>query len=266
MRKLLLGSVALFALNVGSPAVAADMPVKARPLPPPLYNWSGCYGGGSIGYKVGRADVDYGATNAILFPLAVPGAPATDDIHQSGAIGTLGVGCQYQGGWWLIGVEVDASATNLDGQRVELVVPAFNVQVKETWLATARLRLGYAADKWLFFITGGGAWARADVSNWCGVAAPPACPAANFQTQNVHDVYTHGGWTVGAGWEYALGYGWSFKSEFLYVEFDKHTSFSPTTPVALAEFVVKERQYIYHIGINYKFDLGKAPVAVMAKY
>jgi outer membrane immunogenic protein len=262
MRKLLLGSVALFALSVGSPAVAADMPVKARPLPPPLYNWSGCYGGGSIGYKVGRVDVDYGING---FNPALTGAQATDRIHQSGAIGTLGGGCQYQGGWWLIGFEVDASATNLDGQRPEFGAANFNFQVKETWLATARLRLGYAADKWLFFITGGGAWARFDVSDWCG-SAGPGCPAANFQTQNVHDVYTHGGWTVGAGWEYALGYGWSFKSEFLYVEFDKRTSFTPTTPVALAEFVVKERQYIYRVGINYKFDLGKAPVAVMAKY
>src|SRR5262245_42187637 len=148
MRKLLLGCVALFALNVGGPAVAADMPVKARPLPPPIYNWSGCYGGGSIGYKVGRVDVDYGLNTLVFAGVPVaPGTQATDDIHQSGAIGTLGVGCQYQAGWWLIGVEVDASATNLDGQRVERLFPSFNVQVKETWLATARLRLGYAADK-----------------------------------------------------------------------------------------------------------------------
>jgi outer membrane immunogenic protein len=259
MKKLFFASIALVALNAGGAALAADMPVKARPLPPPIYNWSGCYFGGTVGYKVGRVDVNYGING---FDPALTGVQATDDIHQSGAIGGFNLGCQYQAGWWLIGVEVDASATNLDGQRPELAAFPFVVQVKETWLATARLRLGYAADKWLFYITGGGAWARFDVSNWCPVT--PAC----FEDSgaNVHDVYTHGGWTVGAGFEYALGYGWSLKSEFLYVEFDKRTSFSPADPIVEAEFVVKQRQYISRVGLTYKFDWGKAPIAVMAKY
>ena len=30
------------------------------------------------------------------------------------------------------------------------------------WLATVRGRLGYAADRWLFYVTGGGAWGGVD--------------------------------------------------------------------------------------------------------
>jgi hypothetical protein len=29
---------------------------------------------------------------------------------------------------------------------------------------------------------------------------------------------------------------------------------------------VELKQYVYKVGLNYKFDWGKAPVAVMAKY
>ncbi len=248
MKKLLLGSVALFALNVGSPAVAADMPVKYK-APPPVYTWTGCYGGGFVGYSAGKARVDYGANVLGI----VPGTEATNgEIHLSGATGGFDLGCQYQAGWWLIGVEVDAAAINKDGQDIETLFPAFRLQVHETWLATARIRLGYAADKWLFYVTGGGAWARFDVSNWVPGSAI-----------NTHDVRRVGGWTAGAGWEYALGYGWSLKSEFLYVDFGTKTYLSPADPISGAAYDVRVREYIYRVGLNYKFDWY---TPVVAKY
>jgi len=256
MKKLLLGSIALFALSVGSPAVAADMPVKARPAPPPpIYNWSGCYFGGFVGYATGRTDVHYGTTTPDIFPF-VGGSQATDDIHLSGATGGFNGGCQYQAGWWLIGVEVDGSALNKSGQRREYFpFDNFIVDVKETWLATARLRLGLTWDKWLFYVTGGGAWARFDVANW--LITTPAIAT--------HDVQTRSGWVVGVGTEYALGYGWSLKSEFLYVEFER-ARYLPLPNVTEADFDIRVRNFISRVGLNYKFDWGKAPVAVMAKY
>ena len=257
MKKLFLASVALVALNAGGSALAADMPVKAPPPPPPLYNWSGCYFGGFVGYTAGRADVNYN-NGHFGFP-QFAGLQATDDIHLSGATGGFDAGCQYQAGWWLIGVEVDASALNKSGQRTEYFpFQNYIVDVKETSLATARLRLGLVWDKWLFYITGGGAWARFDVGNWFIVA-----PTVAF-----HEVKTRSGWTVGVGTEYALGYGWSLKSEFLYVEFDR-TGFLPfpnPEQLRLADFNIKIRDYVSRVGLNYKFDWGKAPVAVMAKY
>ena len=40
----------------------------------------------------------------------------TPSFDMSGALGGFNVGCQYQFGWWLIGVEGDGAATNKDGQ------------------------------------------------------------------------------------------------------------------------------------------------------
>src|SRR6266540_7478858 len=104
MRKLLLGSVALFALSVGGPAVAADMPVKYK-APPPVYTWTGCYGGGFVGYSTGRAELAYGAN---VLGIA-PGTQASDPIHLSGGTGGFDLGCQYQSGWWLIRSEEHTS-------------------------------------------------------------------------------------------------------------------------------------------------------------
>ena len=56
MKKRFLGSISLIALNAGGSALAADMPVKARPAPPPaVYSWTGCYGGGFVGYGWGNS-------------------------------------------------------------------------------------------------------------------------------------------------------------------------------------------------------------------
>jgi outer membrane immunogenic protein len=46
------------ALNAGGSALAADIPVKARPLPPspPVYNWTGCYVGVGVGYGMFNQD------------------------------------------------------------------------------------------------------------------------------------------------------------------------------------------------------------------
>ena len=177
MRKLLLGSVALFALSAGSPAVAADMPVKARPAPPPaVYSWTGCYGGGFVGYGWGNSQ--HRSLDPRNHPGTITGVSESDftfisgditpSFDMSGALGGFNVGCQAQFGWWLIGIEGDGAVTNKDGQDFNLFVGHglsgspdhrfFVSQTTERWMATARLRLGWAADKWLFFISGGGAW------------------------------------------------------------------------------------------------------------
>jgi outer membrane immunogenic protein len=279
MKKPFLGSISLIALNAGGSALAADMPVKTRPAPPPaVYSWTGCYGGGFVGYGWGNSQ------HRSLDPRQFPGFAATTsesefrrvvgDITPSfdmnGALGGINVGCQYQFGWWLIGVEGDWAATNKDGQAFnffpgeDTVIDrrSFVSQTTERWTATARLRLGWAADKWLFFITGGGAWSGVDVTVW-----NPLIPATT-----AHHKRTLTGWTVGAGYEYALGYGWSWKSEFLYIDygwsrfFDPADTCSPDCRAFLNPREVSLKNYVFRTGLNWRFDWGKAPVAVMAKY
>ena len=288
MKKLLLASVALVALSAGGgSALAADMPVKAPPPPPPVYSWTGCYGGGFVGYGWGKSQHRAPEPNA--FKLAAPAevdvdslpnnGPFVGDItpsfDMSGALGGFNVGCQYQFGWWLIGVEGDWAATNKDGQAFNSVlgfrvvgIQSFNTfyvsQTTERWISTARLRLGWAADKWLFFVTGGAAWSGVEVTVW-----DPLTPATTAQHKR-----TLTGWTAGAGWEYALGYGWSWKSEFLYIDYGWSRFFDPADACSpepdCRTFAhpreVSLKNYIFRTGLNWRFDWGKAPVAVMAKY
>src|SRR5262249_1743667 len=109
MKKFLLGSVALAAMIAG-PAMAADMPLKGPP-PAVYYNWTGCYVGGHVGGKVGRADVSFGATNPIANTAPFAGQPLATN-WLSGALGGGQIGCQYEfAGGWLIGIEGDGSFT-----------------------------------------------------------------------------------------------------------------------------------------------------------
>jgi outer membrane immunogenic protein len=249
MKKFLLGSVGLAAMIAG-PAMAADMPLKAPP-PVAIFSWTGCYIGAHVGGKSGRSEVHYGA-NTLAGPVA-SGTEATSPIRMSGALGGGQIGCNYQVGAWVFGIEGDGSAVQFDGQGVETLFTGFRVQTTEHWLATARGRLGYAQDKWLLYVTGGGAWAEVETVNY--LSATPALSAIQKDTLS--------GWTVGVGAEYALGYGWSIKGEYLYIDFSEKTFFTATTPVALAEFNVRLRQSVARFGLNYKFDWGGP---VVAKY
>jgi outer membrane immunogenic protein len=258
MKKFLLGSVGLAAMIAG-PAVAADMPLKAPP-PVAIFSWTGCYVGAHVGGKASDSDVSYGNSN-----FGGSGASATGKIHMSGALGGGQIGCNYQWGTWVFGVEGDGSAVQSDGQGFETFAGppsrlTFRDQTTEHWMATARARLGYAQDKWLIYVTGGGAWADLQTTvSPTAIAGPGSLAAIQKNTLS--------GWTVGVGAEYALGYGWSIKGEYLYMDFSSSNYFNQTTPFAGGvlgtDYNVRLRQSVARFGMNYKFDWGGP---VVAKY
>jgi outer membrane immunogenic protein len=270
MKKLFLGSVALVALGFGATAAfAADRPVPAYappPPPPPAYTWSGCYVGGSAGWGSGTSNHTT-VSNSVLTagPLGVPtritapaGSDIAGDLNLTGFIGGFQGGCNWQWGVWVFGIEGDGSATNKEGQNFETALAPFDVrrnnwisQTQERWLVTARGKLGLSGwgwfgDKTLLYVTGGGAWAKIDTSEFL----------AGGNSGNGHqESNTRSGWTVGAGIEYALGYGWSIKSEYLYVKFDDYTTFNspPFGNANIAPRNVKLFDNIFRAGMNYKF-------------
>jgi outer membrane immunogenic protein len=273
MKNHVFGSVAALVIGLGGSALAADMPLKAPP-PVVVYNWTGCYLGLDIGTNYGRNE-GYATTAASTQGTGggpVPGGlvgPVTDRINLSGFIGGAFGGCNYQfaGTGWVFGVEGDWSVLNKEGQafaNAAAVAAGFNPQrtwwTQEHWLGTARARLGYAVtDKWLWYVTGGGAWAKIDSSQ-----------AALNNVTAFHATNTdwRGGWTVGAGTEYMVGYGWSIRSEFLYVQFPSYSTFGFTPPgsAMITNMTTgKIQDYIFRFGMSYKFGwVGKSPV--VAKY
>jgi outer membrane immunogenic protein len=278
MKKLFLGSVALVALGLAAPAAFAAeraVPAYAPPPPPvPVYTWTGCYAGANAGTSTGRATQTTVANSIVtggplgvpapaLLPAASVGSSIAGDLNLSGFIGGFQGGCNYQWGTWVIGFEGDGMATNKEGQNFETSIAPFAgpgsaffiSQTQERWLVTARGKLGLAGwgwfgDKSMVYVTGGAAWAKIDTSEF-SVGGPGffGGPGTGHQESN-----TRTGWTVGGGYEYALGYGWSIKGEYLYVKFDDYTTFTqPPFGVAnIAPRSVKLYDNIFRAGMNYK--------------
>ena len=265
MKKLLLGTVALAAL--GASANAADM--RARPrvaAAVPYTTWTGCHVGGAVGTEWGR-DSGFNGTGSSR-ALAVgggaavipAGTPVTGDFTMDGFNGGFYAGCDYQVGVWVFGLEGDWSIVNKEGQAfVNPGVPFPGggtfltnnvISAKERWFATARGRLGYAVDKWLFYVTAGAAWMKVDNEFWF-----QGSPAA----VNVLQSDTRTGWTVGAGLDYALSYGWSIRSEYLFIDIPTYTTFTGPTVAGAAGFAfptnLETRLYnhVFRSGLTYKF-------------
>jgi outer membrane immunogenic protein len=250
MKKLFLGSVALVALGLGAPAAfAAERPLPAYappPPPPPAYTWSGCYVGANAGWSSGQSQHFRNSD----------GAPITQSFDMTGFNGGGQLGCNWQWGAWVFGIEGDGSAINKSGQGFELQpIPRPNTlwisETQERWFVTARGRLGltnfwWFGDKTMVYVTGGGAWAKIDASEW--LTTTP-------QTTGHQESNTRSGWTVGGGIEYALGYGWSVKSEFLYADFGTFQTFTspPFNAANIFPRDVKVKDYVWRAGMNYKF-------------
>src|SRR5690349_5042237 len=105
MKRFALAALAALPL-VGGTASAADMAVKARPLlpPPPVFSWTGCY----IGAQVGWAELrDRQDLSSPTFALAV--SSTADGVKGGGH-----AGCNYQFNQFVIGIEGDIEAADIN--------------------------------------------------------------------------------------------------------------------------------------------------------
>ncbi|NOJ46525.1 outer membrane beta-barrel protein [Bradyrhizobium sp. WSM 1744] len=196
-----LAGAAISALALGSPALAADMPLKA-PYLRPAFDWSGFYVGGHTGY--GR-----GSSNAVL---SDPVAVSTNSVF-SGPIGGVQAGYNaHLPSGVVLGVEADLTFPNyiasnsivstLTGARSEVVE-------KLDYAGTVRGRLGFASGHWLLYATGGFAFAGERFTN-----TPDVGPDQKH-------INVRPGWAAGAGVEYAFAPHWSVRLEYLYSQFDR---------------------------------------------
>jgi len=249
------------------PAMAADMPLKARPRPPvSLYSWTGCYLGGSVGgvwrqndtTTITVADGGSGAAAA-----AAAGAiPTAFSYGGSSWLAGGQAGCNYQASNWVLGVETDISGTELNGNRgIATNVPPFfpavsSVSQDINWIGTTRARLGATWSNVLLYGTGGVAYANTSytyaLSNIAGggVVATAAT-----------DATTQVGWTAGGGVEVGFG-AWSLKGEYLYYDLGSHTLTAACSSViggctgtAATSFSThfSNNGSIARVGLNYRF-------------
>lgn len=106
--------VAAVAILIGTPALAADLPVKAPALPVPVYNWTGFYIGGNVGYGGNTADggsgcVDNnGVTNGPNCQV-VPGG----QLNAAGFFGGGQIGYNWQVARYVWGIETDIQGSGI---------------------------------------------------------------------------------------------------------------------------------------------------------
>ena len=191
MNKLLTAGAALLALGLSVSAKAADMPVKYV-APAPVFTWTGCYVGAHVGYAWGTSKQEYGGTRAGVPDAFLPvGFDLTGNYNTNGVVGGGQGGCNYQTGAWVWGVEVDGAWASVSGQAnptAGAIAAGANAQrlftTNQRWLSTARGRLGWAADRWMWYVTGGAAWTGIDVNNDALAVAANAAPGSDpYQPQ-----------------------------------------------------------------------------------
>lgn len=215
-----LGSAALLAICVSVTARAADMPVKAAPLPSPTYNWSGFYLGANLG----------GAwTNGSL---NIPGNNFYGGITEF--IGGVQAGYNFQVGHLLFGVEGDFDGATFG--HPPLPTPTLGT-VRQNWIGTIAGRAGLVQDEWLFYAKLGGGWVHSN--------ATLSFPGVNWQGSN-----TSAGWLAGVGVEYGFKPNWTLKLEYDYIGLGNWTS--PTVP----PIQLNRDLQMVKLGANYKFERG----------
>src|SRR5215831_5197782 len=142
-------------------AQAADLPVKAPPLPPPpVFSWTGLYvgieGGGGWG------SVSYVDNSGI-------GIPPGHAISQSPSGGIFGgvLGLRYQTGQFVFGLEGTGAWADLTSTFTPIA--GFTDSFKVRSLYTATGQVGWAFNQALFYVKGG--WAGTSVDTSINVAA-----------------------------------------------------------------------------------------------
>lgn len=216
MRKFLVTGCALSMVLGAGMAFGADigprnMPTKA-PVYAPIYNWSGFYVGINGGGGWGRSDF--------------AGPLGSGSFNPSGGLVGGTVGYNYQMGKTVLGLEGDIDWSNIRGSTPCGVT---NCDMHNRWLSTVRGRVGYAADRWMPYVTGGLALGDINTSI-TGVGS------ANS---------TKAGWTLGGGIEAAISGPLTAKIEYLYVDLGRGGSVAGTD----ASF----RSSIVRAGLNYRF-------------
>jgi outer membrane immunogenic protein len=204
-------------------ATAADLGSRSRiahPVPieevPSPFSWAGLYVGVHAGYGWSNIEWQEGA---------FMGSQNGEGWLAGGQIGV-----NFQTGRLVYGLEADATAswmdggTDTDGHSID-------------WLYTVRGRAGFtsADNRWMFYATGGVAWADASYTS------------AGFSGHSD----THFGWVAGGGIERALTPNVTARLEYLYYDFDSLST--PAGALSAGGTSLDPTMHTVRFGLNFKF-------------
>ena len=212
--------LAVLMAGAASSALAADLPTHKSPIAPapfyapPAFTWGGLYLGvnGGFGYaKLGNTNF---ASNG------------------GGVVGGT-IGYNWQMGQVVFGGEADLDWASI---KTNNTFANGTTTYRVNWLTTERLRLGYAVDRALFYVTGG----------YAGVSTRANINAVGFAGSQ--DNWRSGG-VIGGGIEYAFTNNISLKGEYLWAPLQNKTYWGGTPYAETNRMSVS----LARVGLNYKF-------------
>lgn len=225
--KTILLAATIVTLSAGS-ALSAD--AAAAEDAPARFVWTGGYAGLQAGHGWGDSSYDVDS-NAVFVP-----------YDPNGWFGGAFAGYNHQfNNNAVVGIEADFSFGDIKAGRTSVFTPAplpdqyGYSQIK--WQGALRVRVGYAVDRLLPYVTGGVAFAKYDHS-----------ASAPWQTNQFSDIYA--GWTAGAGLEYAFADNLTARIEYRYSDYGDRKY--PDIRSLLAHTTNLSTQDV-RLGVAYKF-------------
>jgi outer membrane immunogenic protein len=263
MRYATFGRLAVTALLIAAPlgvASAADMPVKAKVVPPPAFDWNGFY----IGAYAGAAWMDQATTTdpcvvaSTAFCLAsgigtFNGIPPTNYDMRPSFIGGGTIGFNWQPTpYTLLGLENQIGYIHLKGSIVQDPPPIFigdTVAVTKigNWYDTYTARVGAVDGHAMFYVKGGGVTTKLFTGVLDNVGV----------TTNTTVSKTVTGWAAGGGVEYGIDMHWSVKAEYLVLGLPSNTRgcgfIGPANVFTQCTTTHIPNVQTISIGLNYRF-------------
>lgn len=252
MKPKLIAALSLLTVSTVAQAKAADIAahhhlatIIVRPVE--VFSWAGPYLGAQASYQQIKHDVHVGANNFSDLYVTSDGASAGlmagfNSNPMSGAV--LGIETDFlwnslKGHYNIIDSLVGAGANSLKSLAGNF---------EEKWSGATRIRVGFAQNKILPFVSGGIAYSNIVTSGV--VLSPSGGDVSSFAIDNSSENLV--GWTAGAGADYAIAHNLLVRLEYRYNNFGKkELAYIPL----IKNFHYKEKQHSndIRVGVAYKF-------------
>lgn len=239
-----------------TPILSATLSKEKERVDSPIFYWPGLYLGANLGYGTNPADAYFIAQSSTALLFQNKGYTAKGlNIQDAGFLGGGQIGYNWQMNSIILGVDADLDYANISSANAatssDTITTTINKNIQ--WLATIRGRLGkLASDSMLVYLTTGPAFGSAIINFDQRVAGSP-CPTSWCVVAN--KTQTKVGWTGGAGLEYAVSKGISFKAEYLYVYLGNiATNAAGNSILGAVNYNIKSsfNNNVVRLGVNYK--------------
>lgn len=254
------------AAPVATLIAAEPAATNATPAPPPpgSHSWTGFY----AGVNVGQGSSSTTTTSINPLPSAavfVNLLPQAFTMEPSGVLGGAQAGFNWQLGHFVLGVEADISAADIEETVRESPIIQNNntlfpgagnnivVQQHTDALTTVRPRIGFVlGSRFLLYGTGGLAIAH------IGYTANTDFRPVGTEQYTANFSKTQTGWVAGGGAEVAIVGRWSVKGEYLRYGVGSVQTFTANPSPPLPPFQVNYvwntgTTNLYRFGLNFRF-------------